>query len=281
MTRVVHCSDLHFGDHTPALATALRQAIMRIDPDVVVISGDMTQRARRRQFLQAAEWVQAFDCPVMTVPGNHDLPLLAPWKRAMSPRKGFRRYITPVSVPFWQNDLLSLHGVDSTRCWRWKDGGLGRSRRQRTCEFLGHSTRNQLHMLVLHHPLPAKKAMRWSRGSHSLEVHCRVDVVLAGHMHTMRIDHLPEASVPGAPLQLVAGTALSKRTRGEPNSFFVLDIATSGPEEAASPGMCLRIIPWVAEGPTFYPGKSITFHRTHTGWEVQPDSGRLPCATSF
>ncbi|WP_460033664.1 metallophosphoesterase family protein [Megalodesulfovibrio paquesii] len=247
-TRLAHCSDLHFGDQPPGLAQALAAALGRADPDLVVISGDLTQRARVRQFREARSWMDSLGRPVLVVPGNHDLPLLAFWKRLLLPRRAFRQTISPDRTPCWRSDDVFLCGMDSTRRWRWK---AGRARAWRA----GHGAQ-ALQMLAVHHPLPAWDPRAGQGRPHPPPTPVTgVDVLLAGHDHHSRVDLLPTATSPSGLLQVVAGTALSRRLRGEPHSFFLLDIR----KEQENARTMLLIQRWVAEDVVFAPAETRQF----------------------
>ena len=103
MRRIAHLSDLHFGRHDDEIVTGLLRALKAIAPDIYVISGDLTQRARRAQFAAAKAFVdelRATGLPVIVVPGNHDVPLYDVARRFMRPLNRFRRYIEAKPYPF-------------------------------------------------------------------------------------------------------------------------------------------------------------------------------------
>lgn len=212
MIRLAHLSDLHFGDQPPGLARTLAAAIAHATPDLVIISGDLTQRARKRQFLEAKAWLDALARPALVVPGNHDLPLLAFWTRLLRPRGLFRSVVAQEQAPCWRAEGLLVRGVDSTRRWRWKSGRLPRKKPR--------PGKEPLQILVTHHPFAGE-----STAGIRLPGMPLADVVLTGHDHHSRVELLRTASAAAGTLQVVAGTALSRRLRGEPNSFFLMDAA--------------------------------------------------------
>ena len=126
MRTIVHLSDLHFGRADPAVVEACERAIDELAPDLVAISGDLTQRARRREFAAAARFIERLRAPVIATLGNHDLPLYNGLLRALAPRRGFRRSIGSGTATSFADAQLSAIAIDSTRAWRWKSGGVPR-----------------------------------------------------------------------------------------------------------------------------------------------------------
>jgi predicted MPP superfamily phosphohydrolase len=106
MTCIVHISDLHFGTEQPVLVTTLESQIHDLAPDLVAVSGDLTQRARPRELAAAAAFIGRLPQPVLTVPGNHDIPVVAP-TRLLDPLRGWLRHfpgglepeVSAVAVP--------------------------------------------------------------------------------------------------------------------------------------------------------------------------------------
>ena len=93
MRTIAHLSDLHFGATDPVLVSAVIDEVRRREPDVIAVSGDLTQRARRTQFIAAREFLSALPGPLVVVPGNHDVPLYNVIARFSSPLRGFHRHI--------------------------------------------------------------------------------------------------------------------------------------------------------------------------------------------
>src|SRR3954470_9400307 len=94
MRTLVHLSDLHFGRVDPALLDPLRELVQALAPDLVVVSGDLTQRARTEQFEAARGWLDSLPGPQIIVPGNHDIALYNVFRRFVHPLKRYKRYIT-------------------------------------------------------------------------------------------------------------------------------------------------------------------------------------------
>jgi 3',5'-cyclic AMP phosphodiesterase CpdA len=122
MPVVLHISDLHFGAHHDQLAESFLSDALEQRPDLVVLSGDLTQRARRRQFHAARTFIDGIPGPVLTVIGNHDLPLInVPWRLAAGTRR-YKRTIEPQLSPSVTLPGVVAFGLDSMPAWRWKAG---------------------------------------------------------------------------------------------------------------------------------------------------------------
>ena len=121
-TRLIHISDLHFGRDRPELMRPLLAALNDLAPDVVAISGDLTQRARASQFRAARTFIDHIEAPVLCVPGNHDLPVHRPFRRFFRPFSNYRKHISPDLSPAWMSPDLALIGINTMSPWRWQTG---------------------------------------------------------------------------------------------------------------------------------------------------------------
>ncbi|HEX9172967.1 MAG TPA: metallophosphoesterase, partial [Telluria sp.] len=122
MRTLVHLSDLHFGRVDPALLDPLRELVHRIAPDVVVVSGDLTQRARSGQFEAARAWLDTLPGPQVIVPGNHDISLYNVFRRFVKPLERYKRYITDDLDPIYIDEEIAVLGVNTARSLTFKDG---------------------------------------------------------------------------------------------------------------------------------------------------------------
>lgn len=226
---------MHFGAHRPALAETLLTDIWDRRPDLVVISGDLTQRARHGQFTQARAFLDRLPGPVLTVLGNHDVPLLDLPRRVVSPTGRYRKYVTPALDPVVGVPGLAAVGLDTMPAWRWKAGHVSARQAGLVRESMARSRRGAWRVLVTHHPvLPANLSALYGR--QRLVDACDragVAVLLSGHTHvasadivTLDEDHHRHA------LAVVAGTAVSSRTRRSVNAYNVVDL--SGPMEVGA-----------------------------------------------
>ncbi len=234
--RIVHLSDPHFGTTTPAVEEGLREELRRLQPALVVISGDITQRARQQQFMDASAFIKSLmPAPVIAVPGNHDIPLFNVAARVISPYAGFRRLKRGTLFKHFKLGGVELLGLASTSRWRHVQGGLNDARLARRLALL--SPQAKVRIAMFHHPLDCAKAvdeknLLVDRDETVKELTAaRIDLVLGGHIHdpfvTLSRDRYPQAE--RTMILAVAGTCLSWRTRsGAPNSFNLVDIETDG-----------------------------------------------------
>jgi predicted phosphodiesterase len=204
MRVLAHLSDLHFGRAEPALLEPLRRRLESIAPDLVVVSGDLTQRARRRQFCEARRFLDTLPRPQFVVPGNHDVPLFNVFARFLRPLAGYRRIIAEDVDPSYIDEEIAVLGLNTARSFTWKAGGVSEAQLGRVEDRLRRVGGRITTILVTHHLLPELAG-------------CGFDVLIAGHAHTTRVE-------PAEALMVRAGTATSRRTRAEPNGFNVLRI---------------------------------------------------------
>jgi 3',5'-cyclic AMP phosphodiesterase CpdA len=232
MRTIVHLSDLHFGRVDARLIEPVVQTVHALEPDVVVVSGDLTQRARSTQFREARAFLDRLPQPQIVVPGNHDVPLGDVVRRLLRPLGRYRRHITHDLAPWHADDEIAVAGVNTARGLILKGGRISESQiaalRRRLCELPPQVVR----LVASHHPfdLPEDGSTRDLAGRAPLAMRmfasCGVDVLLAGHMHIGRVGDTARRYPLGgyAAIVVQAGTATSSRVRGEPNSFNVLRV---------------------------------------------------------
>ena len=230
---VVHLSDLHFGREDPAVVAGLVHSLTTINPDAVAVSGDLTQRARRQQFLDARAFLDALPFPRVVVPGNHDVPLYNIVTRLLSPLGGYGRHIEPNLAPVHTAEGILLLGLNTTQRWRVKDGRYRTAAIAGICERFRAVGDDVVKVLVAHHPFdPGDDEVRgWARGARALDALTRggVDVILTGHMHVSASGHRASRYDAGGRSAVIveAGTATSTRLREATNAFNVLRLSPS------------------------------------------------------
>lgn len=213
MRRLAHLSDLHFDRVDLAVLEALRRRLNALAPNLVVVSGDLTQRARARQFRAARAFLDSLPKPQVVVPGNHDVPLYNVFARFLAPLAGYRRIISEEVEPAFVDDEIAVFGINTARALAFKEGGVSEAQLRRVCGELDRAGGERTRIVVSHHRFMAMEKL----------ARCGVDVFLSGHHHATRLGYADFAA-PSA-LVVEAGTALSRRTRLEPNAFNLLRIA--------------------------------------------------------
>src|SRR5471032_1577415 len=126
MRTIVHLSDLHFGRVDAALLAPLRALVERLEPDVVVVSGDLSQRARSSEFIAARHFLDTLPQPQIVVPGNHDVPLYNVFQRVLSPLGKYLSIVTSDLEPSYIDDEIAVVGVNTARSLTWKRGSIDR-----------------------------------------------------------------------------------------------------------------------------------------------------------
>lgn len=225
MPALLHVSDVHFGPkHLPELAQAVGELVVRERPEVVVVSGDLTQRAKPRQFRQARAWVDSLAAPVVFVPGNHDVPMYRFWERLLSPFGAWRSHFDRALVRDHRAAGLAVLGVNTAFAWTIKHGRLDRGELARLERELAALPDGGLRVVVAHHPLADTAELRGepaaAGGETALEL-CRrygVELVLSGHLHRSIWLRTARTGTGKGPFVVHCGTSCSSRGRGEERS---------------------------------------------------------------
>jgi 3',5'-cyclic AMP phosphodiesterase CpdA len=200
--RLLHVSDLHVGTHEDRDAEqALTRLVERLEPQLVVASGDLAHRGRREQLGRAAELLRSLGPPVLAVPGNHDLPYTP--SRFVRPWAEFER-VWETTEPTASSADLHVVGLNSARPFRHQGGALSGAQLERAAERLGAADPGALRVAVLHHhplgaPWRAARKRPVSRRNHVLRalVDAGADLILAGHIHQAAVSERHEFEVVG------------------------------------------------------------------------------------
>ena len=232
MRTLVHLSDLHFGRVDTALIAPLTDLIAALAPHVLVVSGDLTQRAKSSEFIAARAFLDTLPTPQIIVPGNHDISLYNVFNRFLRPLDKYTRYITADLAPFYVDAEIAILGVNTARSLTVKDGRINSGQITAVRTRLAPLPDHLIKVIVTHHPfdLPAQYDTEdlVDRAPAALDTFadCGADLLLAGHLHASHAQTTQERypSSGYAALAVQAGTATSTRGRGESNSFNVLRV---------------------------------------------------------
>lgn len=234
MSRLLHLSDTHFGTEQAPVVAALQSLAHALQPDLIVVSGDITQRATAAQFAAARAFFDSLPAvPQLLLPGNHDIPLFALWQRLVTPYARYRRglRVQPLA-PQLQRPDLHLFAVKSTRRRRHIDGEISAAQVEDVRAALAAAPRQALKVVVTHQPLWVERAEDLHNRCHGADdalaawVEAGADLFLAGHIHWPFAAALPQRRTAWA---VNAGTAVSHRVRpGAPNSVNMIDFEIDG-----------------------------------------------------
>jgi len=239
MSVVLQVSDTHFGTEQPPVVEALVELARQQRPDLLLLSGDITQRARPAQFRAARAFMDRLGAPLLAVPGNHDIPLFDLWTRLRRPYArhlaAFGAELEPVHC---SSDLMVLC-VNTTRAWRHIQGEVSALQIERVARRLEGATAEQLRVVVVHQPVAVTRAedvvnrLRGHAAAAQRWAAAGADLVMGGHIHLPYVLALPGLARPLWVVQ--AGTAVSARVReGLPNSVNLLRWGAH-----CAPGCCL------------------------------------------
>jgi 3',5'-cyclic AMP phosphodiesterase CpdA len=264
---VAHISDLHFGMEDERIVEGLSEDIAGFHPNVVVISGDLTQRARKKQFEAAGAFIRKIPVPCLVVPGNHDIPFYSVVRRALQPLRWYRHFITTDLNPVFQDDELMILGANTARAAAFKNGRISTAQIKNLADQYSAADRHLFKVLVTHHaflpPLDDPYAPLVGRGLLAVEAlePCGLDLLLAGHYHRSFMGDLQShtMTVKRSIIVAQAGTATSKRTRGEKNSYdrIIID----------PPDICFDRYAW--DGRRFGKAMTTRYKKVSGAWQLQ------------
>ncbi len=263
--RLAHVTDLHFGAEDPDVVAGLRADLAAQDVDRVLVSGDLTMRARARQFRAARALLDSVGRPWTSVPGNHDLPLDRVLSRAVRPLAAYRGFVDTRPQPVLRAGGLHVVGLCTPRAYLWKGGRIDAGQVARIgTAFAGPA---RLKVQLMHHPvfrparLPAETIVHGAGPALRAAAGAGVDLVLCGHLHVQaQVGLSPAQPRPGRRMiGLISGTACSRRVRaGESQSYTVIELIGER--------LDLRVRHWT--GRRFETLTETGWRRTADGWHT-------------
>jgi 3',5'-cyclic AMP phosphodiesterase CpdA len=263
---------MHFGSHEPAVTADLVESVHAEKPDLVVLSGDFTQRARRWQFELARDFVNELPELKLVIPGNHDMPLFNIIARLFWPFSGYEKFIEPLGIAgaAYRDEEMAVIGLNTARRFTGKNGRISGEQVDQVREFLRDLGERVTRILVTHHPLGrianevfVDLAFR-SQLAFPRVVEAGVQMVLSGHHHRCLSGTVEETEDKEQALIVYAGTANSTRTReGDGNTYNVIMIDGFDVE--------VRVMRWVPGG-GFKEGRTSRYRNGEDGWELLPTS---------
>jgi 3',5'-cyclic AMP phosphodiesterase CpdA len=271
MPTIAHISDLHFGTEDPAVAEGLLRDLEAIQPALVVITGDLTQRARASEFRAARAYLDRIPFPQLTVPGNHDIPFYDVIRRFYSPLTRYKKYITPNLAPRFDHDQFVVLGVNTARSATWKNGRISLEQIQEIQNAFCSLPFAQFKVLATHHPFvpppddPTPALVGRGRRAMDALDECGADLLLAGHLHRhysadAKTHHV---RIKRTILVAQAGTAISHRRRNEPNAYNLITLIP--------PQVEIQVRAWT--GKKFEPVTAVQYQKIENAWTRKETPG--------
>lgn len=277
MKLLAHISDLHFGRIDRRIVDGLLADLTAQRPDLIVISGDLVQRAKPSHFKQARAFLEQLPFPYLVVPGNHDIPVYNILHRFIDPFGNYRKYISNDLSPFHVDGEIAVLGINTARSviFDFSEGRLNKAQIRRVREVFCELPNTMFKVLFTHHPFLPPPGAPETRlvGRHKLALpaleSCGVDLLLAGHLHQAYSGDIMSFHTQVARSILVAqaSTATSTRLRGEANAYNLIAIEP--------PQVRFEVRAW--EGAAFTGGLTSVWCKTGDRWELKAqDSGFRP-----
>ncbi|MET0362237.1 MAG: metallophosphoesterase [Sphingobium sp.] len=269
--RIAHLSDIHFGRNDPKIVSAVEAWLLERRPDLVIVSGDLTQRARIDQFRAASAWLnrlRAAGFQLLVIPGNHDIPLYDVVRRFTAPLDRYKRYISNDLCPWYEDEQVAILGLNTARSLTIKDGRINHAQMDMLRDRFAPVAPEKTRILVTHHPLFAMPIGKGNELSEAVGQHddavkavgqAGIHIALAGHFHRTYAEAAQKmVEKAGGALVIQAGTATSTRLRNdEPQSFNWLHVRHNDEIE-------LQVVVW--DGASFQRASHVEYRRNADGW---------------
>jgi 3',5'-cyclic AMP phosphodiesterase CpdA len=262
---LAHLSDLHFGRIDPAVLEPLRAAVVSARPDLIAISGDFTQRARRTEFAAARAFLDTLQPPKLLVPGNHDVPLWNVAARFLTPLARYKSHISPELEPEHVDEEMIVLGVNTARSLTRGEGRINMRQVDRIVQRLADAPPSLIRIIVTHHPfdLPPgvseRRLLGRARRAMARLAAANADLFLSGHLHLSHASHSVERyRIEGHSALIVQAGTVSMRGRGEQPSFNLVRVQR--------PDIELLKFVWEPSAAAFIASSVGRYRHTDTGW---------------
>jgi 3',5'-cyclic AMP phosphodiesterase CpdA len=225
MIKLFHVSDVHFGAEDPAAIRWFAERVAAEKPDAVIMTGDLTMRATRREFEQGGAWLQSLGVPVTVEVGNHDIPYYwDPFRRLLAPYQRYAAVEKMIEQPLEINGITVVPLKTTARAqwrWNWSKGRVGASALRRALALIAEAPKGNLIFVAAHHPLiegGTKGTAKTRHGDAALTALAAAGAhaVLSGHVHDP-FDVPVERN--GWTVRMIGAGTLSKRVRNSPPAF--------------------------------------------------------------
>ena len=227
MIKLAHLSDLHFGRERPEVVEGLLASLAEQQPETVIISGDLTQRARKVEYAAAEKFLDRIDVNCLTIPGNHDISAFNLLERFFYPWEKWQQNFDHALEPELDMPEALLLGVNTTRRWGslldWSRGRISHQQIDHSLSRFQAEPSDKLRILVAHHPfwLPADQVHRGEIGNRDAALTALgngpLDMIVSGHLH------LAFSQVQSGIIISHAGSSTSDRLpQDQPNSYKII-----------------------------------------------------------
>jgi 3',5'-cyclic AMP phosphodiesterase CpdA len=269
MRTLIHITDLHFGKLTTGAVDRLEEQIRLAQPDICIVSGDLTMRSRPREWELARAFLKRLQAPCMVVPGNHDLPYFNLYERFRYPYRRFQKYINKTTDPSYADEEIAVMGINTARSWvphyTWKEGGISSGQVEKAERFFKRFKNNVLKIVFAHHPFlpppqrPRTYLVRNARAALEAFERTGVDLLLGGHLHLNYSGDITSFHklIKRSIIVIQGPTVTSSRLRNkEPNGYNLILTCKDG----------IKVVSRQWDGTDFIDSENADYQRTATGW---------------